>query len=53
MDQYEAACKVRRLAARTIPTYKRWVVVFCDFTMIEQADRFIPRRWVSRKWKRF
>jgi len=25
LDQYEAACKVRRLAPRTIQTYRRWV----------------------------
>lgn len=31
LDQYEAACKVRRLAARTIPTYKRWVEEFLRF----------------------
>ena len=28
LDQYEAACKVRRLALRTIPTYRRWVTEF-------------------------
>ncbi len=28
LDQYEAACKVRRQAARTIPTYRRWVEEF-------------------------
>ena len=31
LDQYEAACKVRRLAVRTIPTYKRWVEEFLRF----------------------
>jgi site-specific recombinase XerD len=31
LDHYEAACKVRRLAARTIPTYKRWVEEFLRF----------------------
>ena len=25
LDQYEAACKVRRLAPRTVQTYRRWV----------------------------
>ena len=25
LDQYEAACKVRRLVPRTIQTYRRWV----------------------------
>ena len=31
LDQYEAACKVRRLAVRTVPTYKRWVEEFLRF----------------------
>jgi site-specific recombinase XerD len=31
LDQYETACKVRRLAPRTIPTYKRWVEEFLRF----------------------
>jgi len=31
LDQYEAACRVRRLAARTVPTYKRWVEQFLRF----------------------
>jgi site-specific recombinase XerD len=31
LDGYEAACKVRRLAVRTIPTYKRWVEEFLRF----------------------
>src|SRR5947209_562138 len=31
LDQYEAACKVRRLAARSIPTCKRWVEEFLRF----------------------
>jgi integron integrase len=40
LDQYEAACKVRRLAPRTIPTYKRWVEEFLRF----HHDRL--GRWV-------
>ena len=31
LDQYEAACKVRRLASRTIQTYRRWVEEFLQF----------------------
>lgn len=31
LDQYEAACKVRRLARRTIQTYRRWVDEFLRF----------------------
>ena len=31
LDQYEAACKVRRLARRTIQTYRRWVDEFLQF----------------------
>jgi len=31
LDQYEAACKVRRLALRTIQTYRRWVEEFLRF----------------------
>lgn len=31
LDQYEAACKVRRLAPRTIQTYRRWVEEFLRF----------------------
>ena len=31
LDQYEAACKVRRLAPRTIQTYRRWVDEFLRF----------------------
>lgn len=31
LDQYEAACKVRRLARRTIPTYRRWSEEFLRF----------------------
>ena len=28
LDQYEAACKVRPLAPRTIQSYRRWVEEF-------------------------
>ncbi len=31
LDQYESACKVRRLAPRTIQTYRRWVEEFLRF----------------------
>jgi site-specific recombinase XerD len=31
LKQYEAACKVRGLASRTIPTYWRWVAEFLRF----------------------
>jgi site-specific recombinase XerD len=31
LDQYEAACRVRRLASRTIQTYRRWVEEFPRF----------------------
>jgi hypothetical protein len=31
LDQYEAACKVRRLASRTTQTYRRWVEEFLRF----------------------
>jgi len=31
LDQYEAAYKVRRLAPRTIQTYRRWVEEFLRF----------------------
>jgi hypothetical protein len=31
LDPYEAACKVRRRAARTLPTYRRWVEEFLRF----------------------
>ena len=31
LDKYEAACKVRRLASRTIQTYRRWVEEFLGF----------------------
>jgi hypothetical protein len=53
LDQYEAACQVRRLAPRTIPTYRRWVEEFLRFIMIALADGFIHRGWVSRRLRRF
>jgi len=31
LEQYEAACKVRRLAPRTIQTYRRWVEEYLRF----------------------
>jgi site-specific recombinase XerD len=31
LDQYEGTCKVRRLAPRTIQTYRRWVEEFLRF----------------------
>jgi hypothetical protein len=31
LDQYEAACKVRQLAPRTIQTYRRWVEEYLRF----------------------
>ncbi len=31
LDQYEAACQVRRLTPRTIQTYRRWVEEFLRF----------------------
>ena len=40
LDQYQAACQVRRLARRTIPTYRRWVEEFLRF----QHDRV--GRWM-------
>ena len=43
LDQYEAACKVRRLAVRTIPTYRRWVEEFLRF----HRDR--TGRWIHPK----
>src|ERR1700676_1844319 len=43
LDQYEAACKVRRLAPRTNPTYKRWVEELLRF----HHDR--PGRWIHLK----
>jgi Phage integrase, N-terminal SAM-like domain len=42
VDQYEAACKVRR-AARTILTYRRWVEEFLRF----HHDR--SGRWIDPK----
>jgi site-specific recombinase XerD len=41
LDQYEAACKFRRLASRTIQTYRRWVEEFLRF----HHDR--TGRWID------
>src|SRR5271165_1221340 len=40
LDQYEAACKVRRLVSRTIQTHRRWVSEFLRF----HRDR--TGRWI-------
>jgi len=41
-DQYEAACKVRRLARRTIQTYRRWVEDFLRFHHDRTGDWIHP-----------
>ena len=43
LDQNEAACKLRRLAPRTIQTYRRWVEEFLRF----HRDR--AGRWMHPK----
>ena len=43
LNEYEAACKVRRLAVRTIQTYRRWVEEFLRF----HRDR--SGRWIHPK----
>ncbi|MGD9857258.1 MAG: integron integrase [Planctomycetaceae bacterium] len=40
LDRYEAACKVRRLASRTVQTYRRWVEEFLRFHQTRTA------RWI-------
>lgn len=40
LEPYEAACKVRRLAPRTVQTYRRWVEEFLRF---HHDD---PRGWI-------
>ena len=53
LDQYEAACKVRRLAARTIPTYKRWVEEFLRFHH-DRTGRWIhPQEMGERELEAF
>ncbi len=42
LDQYEAACKVRRLASRTIQTYRRWVEQFLRFHDVRAGQWFHP-----------
>ncbi len=53
LDQYEAACKVRRLASRTIPTYLRWVTEFLRFHR-DRTGRWIhPREMGEREVEAF
>jgi site-specific recombinase XerD len=46
LDQFEAACNVRRLARRTTQTYTRWVQDFLRFHR-QRAGRWIHPRDMS------
>ncbi len=48
LEQYEAACKVRRMAPRTIQTYGRWVNEFVPFHH-KRAGRWIHPREMGEK----
>lgn len=53
LEQYEAACKVRRLASRTIPTYRRWVAEFLRFHQ-DRTGRWIhPQEMGEREVEAF
>jgi hypothetical protein len=52
-DQYEAACKVRRLALGGIPLSGAESRSSRSLTMVGQANRFMLKRWARLKWQRF
>jgi hypothetical protein len=53
LDQYEAACAMRRLAWRTTETQRRWVETVLRFPASGQTDGIVSRRRMSWKCKRF
>lgn len=53
LDQYEAACKVRRLAPRTIETYRRWVEQFVRFHHKRTGQWIHPKQMGEKEVEAF
>ena len=53
LDQYEAACKVRRLARRTIQTCRRWVEEFLRFHHDRTGHWIYPKEMGEKEVEAF